>query len=222
MKAMWFFYVITVLYVSQMPAWIFSKRKEIRRWKDSEGGDGKSERESGWNINRFRFCNFPLTVQQASNLPQLSLSLSCVLSPVLRVMVFISTLTPVFVAILCVIIAFIFKTQRRSESSSAQESSTGGGRGSEARPWVDEDLQDDTDISGRENGTNQTDSCRLFALTYWQPRTALQHVWILTFFIFFFLIVLINSSHMNESSLWLGSFRWTDSHFQTAVCLDIP
>ncbi|XP_053499136.1 iodotyrosine deiodinase 1 [Ictalurus furcatus] len=66
-------------------------------------------------------------------------------------MALISTLTPVFVAILCVVIAFIFKTQRSSESSSAQKSSSGGGSGKEARPWVDEDLQDDTEISGREN-----------------------------------------------------------------------
>ncbi|MCJ8741977.1 hypothetical protein PDJAM_G00076800 [Pangasius djambal] len=66
-------------------------------------------------------------------------------------MALISTLTPVFVAILCVVVAFILKTRRRSESSSAQKSSSGGGSGAEARPWVDEDLQDDTEISGREN-----------------------------------------------------------------------
>ncbi|MCI4387740.1 hypothetical protein PGIGA_G00077570 [Pangasianodon gigas] len=66
-------------------------------------------------------------------------------------MALISTLTPVFVAILCVVVAFILKTRRWSESSSAQKSSSGGGSGPEARPWVDEDLQDDTEISGREN-----------------------------------------------------------------------
>lgn len=69
-------------------------------------------------------------------------------------MALMSTLTPVFVAILCILIAFIFKTQRRSESSSAQKSSSGGGKETEARPWVDEDLQDDTEISARETGTN--------------------------------------------------------------------
>ncbi|XP_027000886.2 iodotyrosine deiodinase 1 [Tachysurus fulvidraco] len=66
-------------------------------------------------------------------------------------MALISTLTPVFVAILCVVMAFVFKTWRRSEFSSSQKSSNGGGEKTQTRPWVDEDLQDDTEISGREN-----------------------------------------------------------------------
>lgn len=77
-------------------------------------------------------------------------------------MALISTLTPVFVAVLCVLIAFIFKTQRRSETSSGQKSPSTGGVAPQARPWVDEDLQDDTEISGRENGMDQTDPYCLF------------------------------------------------------------
>ncbi|KAG1960744.1 nitroreductase family protein [Pimephales promelas] len=53
-----------------------------------------------------------------------------------------SSLTPVFVAVLCVIIGFLFKNSQRRESRSKQRSS-----GDTARPWVDEDLQDDTEIS---------------------------------------------------------------------------
>ncbi|KAI5609162.1 iodotyrosine deiodinase 1 [Silurus asotus] len=69
-------------------------------------------------------------------------------------MALISTLTPVFVAILCVVVAFILKTKRRSESPSAQKSSSGLGKRTEDRPWVDDDLQDDTEITGPENEEN--------------------------------------------------------------------
>jgi len=58
-----------------------------------------------------------------------------------------SSLTPVFVAVLCVIIGFLFKKSQRRESRSKQRSS-----GDTARPWVDEDLQDDTEISRKHSG----------------------------------------------------------------------
>ncbi|KAK9954612.1 hypothetical protein ABG768_016663 [Culter alburnus] len=57
-----------------------------------------------------------------------------------------STLTPVFVAVLCVIIGFLFKNSQRRETRSKQKRS-----GETARPWVDEDLQDDTEISRKHN-----------------------------------------------------------------------
>ncbi|XP_048035081.1 iodotyrosine deiodinase 1 [Megalobrama amblycephala] len=57
-----------------------------------------------------------------------------------------STLTPVFVAVLCVIIGFLFKNSQRRETRSKQKRS-----GDTARPWVDEDLQDDTEISRKHN-----------------------------------------------------------------------
>lgn len=59
-----------------------------------------------------------------------------------------SSLTPVFVAVLCVIIGFLFKNSQRRESKSKQKRS-----GETDRPWVDEDLQDDTEISRKHNGT---------------------------------------------------------------------
>lgn len=57
-----------------------------------------------------------------------------------------SSLTPVFVAVLCVIIGFLFKNSQRRASRSKQKRS-----GETARPWVDEDLQDDTEISRKHN-----------------------------------------------------------------------
>ncbi|XP_072552857.1 iodotyrosine deiodinase isoform X2 [Salminus brasiliensis] len=64
-------------------------------------------------------------------------------------MALISPLTPVFVAILCVVIALFFKNCRRAESEPKQKVSRAAGESS--RPWVDEDLQDDTEISVRDN-----------------------------------------------------------------------
>ncbi|NP_001311483.1 iodotyrosine deiodinase [Danio rerio] len=63
-----------------------------------------------------------------------------------------SSLTPVFVAVLCVIIGFLFKNSQRKESRSKQKPSD-----QTARPWVDEDLQDDTEISTKDNEENNED-----------------------------------------------------------------
>ncbi|KTG42541.1 hypothetical protein cypCar_00002246, partial [Cyprinus carpio] len=49
-------------------------------------------------------------------------------------------------AVLCVIIGFLFKSSQRRETRSKQERSD-----QTARPWVDEDLQDDTEISSKHN-----------------------------------------------------------------------
>uniref|UniRef100_A0A671NDL3 iodotyrosine deiodinase n=1 Tax=Sinocyclocheilus anshuiensis TaxID=1608454 RepID=A0A671NDL3_9TELE len=57
-----------------------------------------------------------------------------------------SSLTPVFVAVLCVIIGFLFKNSQRRQTRSKQERSD-----QTARPWVDEDLQDDTEIKEEED-----------------------------------------------------------------------
>lgn len=60
-----------------------------------------------------------------------------------------SSLTPVFVAVLCVIIGFIFKNSQKKDKTKPKESSSYGAK---VRPWVDEDLQDDTEINSKENG----------------------------------------------------------------------
>ncbi|XP_043086218.1 iodotyrosine deiodinase 1 isoform X2 [Puntigrus tetrazona] len=64
-----------------------------------------------------------------------------------------SSLTPVFVAVLCVIIGFLFKNSRRREPRSKQKRSD-----QTARPWVDEDLQDDTEISSKHNDATEEEN----------------------------------------------------------------
>ncbi|XP_036446941.1 iodotyrosine deiodinase 1 [Colossoma macropomum] len=68
-------------------------------------------------------------------------------------MALISVFTPVFVAVLCVVIVFFFRNYRRAESSSQLKPSTAAGESS-SRPWVDEDLQDDTEISTKDSEDN--------------------------------------------------------------------
>ncbi|XP_041726806.1 iodotyrosine deiodinase 1 [Coregonus clupeaformis] len=58
-------------------------------------------------------------------------------------MALLSTLTPVFVAVLCVILAVLFKSFQKKEMKEVKPAA-------EVRPWVDEDLQDDTEIRTKE------------------------------------------------------------------------
>ncbi|KAI4894367.1 hypothetical protein NFI96_022186 [Prochilodus magdalenae] len=64
-------------------------------------------------------------------------------------MALVSPLTPVFVAVLCVFIGFFLKNYLRAGSSSRQEPPRAGGQID--RPWVDEDLQDDTEIGANDS-----------------------------------------------------------------------
>ncbi|XP_076840557.1 iodotyrosine deiodinase [Brachyhypopomus gauderio] len=63
-------------------------------------------------------------------------------------MALISTFTPVLIAILCVVVALLFKNYRSTQS---KETTEPRGAAGESRPWVDEDLQDDTAISSKDN-----------------------------------------------------------------------
>ncbi|KAK2885225.1 hypothetical protein Q8A67_016062 [Cirrhinus molitorella] len=63
-----------------------------------------------------------------------------------------SSLTPVFVAVLCVIIVFFFKNSQRRENRSKQKPSD-----QTARPWADEDLQDNTEISTKHSEDDDGD-----------------------------------------------------------------
>ncbi|XP_059383077.1 iodotyrosine deiodinase [Carassius carassius] len=63
-----------------------------------------------------------------------------------------SSLTPVFVAVLCVIIGFLFKNSQRRQTRSKQ-----GCSDQTSKPWVDEDLQDDTEISSKHNEEEDDD-----------------------------------------------------------------
>ncbi|XP_071398493.1 iodotyrosine deiodinase isoform X2 [Centroberyx affinis] len=70
-------------------------------------------------------------------------------------MAFLSVLTPVFVAVLCVMIGLIFINSRKTDRVPRPE--TKGGSKVESRPWVDQDLQDDTEITPRDGRSKDDD-----------------------------------------------------------------
>ncbi|XP_055043849.2 iodotyrosine deiodinase [Misgurnus anguillicaudatus] len=85
-----------------------------------------------------------------------------------------SSLTPVFVAVLCVIIGFIFKNSQKKDKTKPKENSSYGAK---VRPWVDEDLQDDTEINSKENEddndwTESENEDNLTHIPYTPPRYA--------------------------------------------------
>lgn len=55
-------------------------------------------------------------------------------------------LTPVLVAVVCILIVWVFKNADRSPESKKEEA--------QARPWADEDLKDGTDLLQEEEGNN--------------------------------------------------------------------
>ena len=71
---------------------------------------------------------------------------SCACRHISVVMTFFSSLTPVFIAIMCVLIGVILKkTNREKEKLDTRSKSI-------SRPWVDEDLRDGTDHHLEEEG----------------------------------------------------------------------
>ncbi|XP_048841680.1 iodotyrosine deiodinase 1 [Brienomyrus brachyistius] len=70
-------------------------------------------------------------------------------------MAIFSTLTPVFVAVLCIVIALIFKNFNKSEKKPKTLDSKPP---VPTRPWVDEDLQDDTEINPDEDDDELAES----------------------------------------------------------------
>ncbi|KAL0967129.1 hypothetical protein UPYG_G00248150 [Umbra pygmaea] len=61
-------------------------------------------------------------------------------------MALLSALTPVFVAVFCLILAFLFKSNQRGETKAVRAGSKQESMPAKLRPWVDDDLEDDTDI----------------------------------------------------------------------------
>eukprot|EP00064_Thunnus_orientalis_P007263 superscaffoldBa00000794_g7283 len=66
-------------------------------------------------------------------------------------MALLSVLTPVLAAVLCMVMGFMFVKSRQTETTS--QGKTKGGSKAGVGPWVDQDLQDDTEIPSREAGT---------------------------------------------------------------------
>ncbi|XP_019404175.1 PREDICTED: iodotyrosine deiodinase 1 [Crocodylus porosus] len=62
-------------------------------------------------------------------------------------MVLFSSLTPVFIAVICVLIGMILKSTRKSSKKEKSDTKNKP----DSRPWVDEDLRDSTDLHVEEN-----------------------------------------------------------------------
>ncbi|CAK6962210.1 iodotyrosine deiodinase 1 isoform X1 [Scomber scombrus] len=71
-------------------------------------------------------------------------------------MALLSVLTPVLVAVLCMVIGFMFVKSRQTETTSQDE--TKGASKAGFRPWVDQDLQDDTEITREDEDGEWVDS----------------------------------------------------------------
>lgn len=61
-------------------------------------------------------------------------------------MALLSVLTPVLALLLCLVVGYMLLKSRHAESTSGQEAKV------DSRPWVDQDLQDDTEHAQREDG----------------------------------------------------------------------
>lgn len=70
------------------------------------------------------------------------------------------SLTPVLIAVVCVLIVWIFKNVDRSVDRRKGEARAR----SEARPWVDEDLKDSTDLQQVEEGKAVAMLCGVFVM----------------------------------------------------------
>ncbi|XP_036406382.1 iodotyrosine deiodinase 1 [Megalops cyprinoides] len=81
-------------------------------------------------------------------------------------MALVSSLTPIFVAVLCVVIAFLFKSIQKKERGPKTHSTPPV----KSRPWVDEDLQDDTEIIKEEEDGDWADSEEDVPHTPYSPR----------------------------------------------------
>ncbi|XP_017282752.1 iodotyrosine deiodinase 1 [Kryptolebias marmoratus] len=62
-------------------------------------------------------------------------------------MALLSVLTPVLALVLCLVVGFLFMRSRDAEAKLRAPGQTKGASKSDFRPWVDQDLQDDTEIT---------------------------------------------------------------------------
>ncbi|XP_010735014.3 iodotyrosine deiodinase [Larimichthys crocea] len=69
-------------------------------------------------------------------------------------MALLSVLTPVLAVILCLVIGFMLLNSRSTETTSTSAGKTDGTSKADFRPWVDQDLQDDTEITAKDDDGN--------------------------------------------------------------------
>lgn len=73
-----------------------------------------------------------------------------------QVMALLSVLTPVLAAVLCLVIGVMLVKSRETETTSTSLGKTKGASKADFRPWVDQDLQDDTETTVRADGKSWT------------------------------------------------------------------
>ncbi|XP_071335133.1 iodotyrosine deiodinase isoform X2 [Trachinotus anak] len=73
-------------------------------------------------------------------------------------MALLSVLTPVLAALLCLVIGFMLVKSWDTETNSTPQAKTKAASKASPRPWVDQDLQDDTEITAREDDVDWVDS----------------------------------------------------------------
>ncbi|XP_070705620.1 iodotyrosine deiodinase [Pempheris klunzingeri] len=81
-------------------------------------------------------------------------------------MAVLSILTPVLAAVLCLVIGFMLMRSQQTETTSTTQGKTERASKGDFRPWVDEDLQDDTEVTEKEDedgdwvDSNEEEDCQ--------------------------------------------------------------
>lgn len=77
-------------------------------------------------------------------------------SSLLQVMTLLSVFTPALAAVLCLVAGFILMRSRETKIASPGRSEKAPK--ADHRPWVDQDLQDDTETPMKENGRRKVET----------------------------------------------------------------
>lgn len=67
-------------------------------------------------------------------------------------MALLSVLTPILVAVLCLVLGLMLVKSRETKTTSTPPEKTKGASQADFRPWVDPDLQDDTETTVNQQG----------------------------------------------------------------------
>ncbi|KAL3979847.1 KRAB domain-containing zinc finger protein [Sarotherodon galilaeus] len=72
-------------------------------------------------------------------------------------MALLSVFTPILAVVLCLVIGFVLVKSWDTETTSTSPGKSKGATKGEKRPWVDQDLQDDTEITAKEDDDDADD-----------------------------------------------------------------